>query len=346
MQPLFGRSWAASYLVAAVLLQILFYGSLGLLAALPVNRARTTRALALQIILLPLTLVIVSLLIRSVKAHHFPVWINTAVPITACLFGTILGLGLLHRYWRTAVIGSIITLAIAFWGFFGGTSSSLRNDTETRLRNIAAAGPSLPTGDARFGALLQVAFAPMVNASRLTVLEQNRAAILAWGIAVGSPRLARLVGIDPTSENVARAAAVGESTTLLGRADWPKHYALSAALAVIEHPLISDAGGLMKEQLDTLTRGSGFSFGDLVADRAGVRFARSATNSERSAQTMQMRLARSFSVTDFFPPANGFPENLTLERFRQDYGGVGTQRYRDEIRKIEAELDNCAALTL
>ena len=43
-----------------------------------------------------------------------------------------------------------------------------------------------------------------------------------------------------------------------------------AALAVLEHPLVSDAGGLMKEQLDALTHGSGFSFGDLAADRGSA----------------------------------------------------------------------------
>ncbi len=44
---------------------------------------------------------------------------------------------------------------------------------------------------------------------------------------------------------------------------------LGAALAVLKHPIVSDAGGLLREQLDTLTRGSGFSFGDLAADRVG-----------------------------------------------------------------------------
>ena len=72
-----------------------------------------------------------------------------------------------------------------------------------------------------------------------------------------------------------------------GREDWARHYALSAALAVLEHPLVSDAAGLMKEELDALTHGSGFSFGDLAADRAGVRFADAATHSEVDEQAME-----------------------------------------------------------
>lgn len=344
LQSLLGTGWPASYLAAGVLLQILFYGTLGLLSAIAAKRATSPRALVLQILLVPVGLVAVALIIRSLKAGHFPIWINAAVPIAACILGTAFGLAFLHRYWRATLAMSITILAVTLWMFLGGTSSTLRADVEARLQNIVAVGPGLPAGDARFGALLQLAFTPPVSSSNTTALEQNRAAILAWGISVGAPRLARLIGIDPNSQTVARAAAIGESTTLLGRSDWAKHYAVSAALAVLEHPLVSDAGGLMKEQLDSLTLGSGFSFGDLAADRAGVRFAQAATDSVTSALAIQVRLRQTFLIGDFFPPANGFRENLTLEQFRRDYGGVGTKRYRDEAKKIEAELDGCAAL--
>jgi hypothetical protein len=145
---------------------------------------------------------------------------------------------------------------------------------------------------------------------------------------------------------VRSAAALGQGTTLHGRDDWPKHYALSAALTVLEHPLVSDAGGLMKEQLDALTRGSGFSFGDLTADRAGVRFAVAATGSESVAKAMQLRIQDGFTVDDFFPSTIDFPENLTLEEFRRDFGGVGSPRYRREVSKIERRLDGCVALSI
>src|SRR6185436_867681 len=134
-------------------------------------------------------------------------------------------------------------------------------------------------------------------------------------------------------------------TTLREREDWPRHFCLSAALAVLEHPLVSDAGGLMKEQLDALTHGSGFSFGDLAADRAGVRFAQAATDTETSARAMQTRLGESYTADDFFPPVSDLPENLTVEAFRRDYGGVGDQRYRQKIREVEARLDSCPALS-
>ena len=41
----------------------------------------------------------------------------------------------------------------------------------------------------------------------------------------------------------------------------------------------SDVAGLMKEEVDALAPGSGFSFADLAADRAGARLAGTVTGS-------------------------------------------------------------------
>jgi hypothetical protein len=176
-------------------------------------------------------------------------------------------------------------------------------------------------------------------------VQNNRAAILALGIALGHERLARFVGLEARGELVRAASELRKGTTLDGREDWPRHYTLSAALAVLENPLASDASGLLKEELDALTHGSGFSFGDLAADRAGIRFAVASTCSEADAIAMQARLQSGFVVDDFFPRASDFPENLTVEQFRQDYGGVGSQRYRQKVRDIEGRLELCPALS-
>ncbi len=59
---------------------------------------------------------------------------------------------------------------------------------------------------------------------------------------------------------------------------------------------------------------------------------------------IQERLRRGFSVDDLFPEISDLPENLTVEQFRERYGGVGSDRYRDQVRDIEARLNRCAAL--
>ena len=345
LQSLAGVEWKAAYLAAGVGLHAGFYGSLGVLAAFAVNRAPTLSGRSLQILIVPFVIVGVALAIRSMKLGYLPVWVNAAVPVAACLCGVGLGLGLLYRRWKVIPFIAVAVIGLSLWGLFGGASAELNRATQAHLRRLVAAGPGLASGEARFGVLLQTAFASTPADSTMeSAVQQNRAAILAWGIALGHERLARWVGLDRDAELERQAVALRQGTTLRGREDWPRHYALSAALAVLEHPLVSDAGGLMKEQLDAMTGGSGFSFADLAADRAGVRFATAATRSEAAAKAMQARLRDGFRVDDFFPPAADLPENLSVGQFRRDYGGVGSQSYRQKIREIETRLDRCVAL--
>ena len=346
VQSLLGVGWKEAYLVAAVGLQVVFYSSLGVLAALAVDRARRWQKRLGQVMVVPLVVVGVALVIRSVKLGHVPVWANAVIPIAACVFGVGLGLGLLYRGWKVTLFVAVAVIGVALWGLLGGVSAELGRATEARLRRLVAAGPGLPPGEARFGGLWQTAFAAVPSDTvGEKAVPHNRAAILALGIAIGHERLARYAGLDPLGDLVRRASALREGTTLRGREDWSRHYALSAALAVLEHPLVSDVGGLLKEEMDALTRGSGFSFGDLAADRAGVRFAAAATRSEADAEAAQVRLWRGFAVDDFFPPAGDLPEKLTVEQFRRDYGGVGSPRYRRMVEAIETRLDRCAALS-
>ena len=345
-QSSLGLADEAAYLLCAIAVQAAIYSVLGLSATFVVNRAQTLRGRLLQTAALPLVVVGLALAIRSLRAGQAPVWINAVVPVAACLGGVILGLSVLYRRWRVAACIAMFVTGAAMWAIFAGGSPELRVATEENLRRIVAASPGLPYGDARFGALLQTAFTGSeTNPVGLSTVEQNRAAILAFGIAVGHVNIARFIRLRPDSVLVQDAVAASQSTTLNGREDWPQHYAVSAALAVLKHPAVSDASGLMKEQLDTLTRGSGFSFGDLVADRAGVRFAFAATQSDSAARAMQARLRSGFSSKDFFPVEVPFPENLSIEEFRHNYGRVGSERYKSMVSEIEASLDGCSALS-
>jgi hypothetical protein len=346
VQSILGVGWKAAYLVAALGLQGAFYGSLGVLAALAVPRAPTLQGRLRQIVVVPLVVVGAAVIIRVVKLGHVPVLANAIIPIAACLFGVALGLGLLFRGWKVTLAVAVAAIGAALWIFLGGASAEVSRATEAYLRRLVAAGPSLPSGEARFGALLQTAFGPLSPmGAQGQAVPHNRAAVLALGIAIGHERLARFAGLDAQGELVRAASSLRQGTTLRGRDDWARHFALSAALAVLENPLVSDAGGLLKEELDALTRGSGFSFGDLAADRAGVRFAAAATHSEAAAKAMQARLQSRFTIDDFFPPAVDLPENLSVDQFRREYGGVGSQRYRQRVSDIEARLDRCAALS-
>jgi len=345
-QSSLGLGASAAYLLCAIAVQAMIYMGLGLSAAFAVKRAQSFRGRIIEIIALPVVVAGLTLTVRSLRAGYAPVLTNAAIPVAACMTGVIFGLSVLYGRWKAALCIGTIIAGVAMWAIFTGGSPQLRAAIEDDLRGIVAAGPSLPSGDARFGALLQAVFATSeANRARVSTIEQNRAAILALGIAVGGSNIARFVGLKTDSELVRNAIAASQGTTLNGRADWPRHFAVSAALAVLGHPIVSDAGGLMKEQLDTLTHGSGFSFGDLAADRAGVRFALAATRSDVAAASMQVRLRSGFSEKDVFPSQLRFPENLSMAEFRRDYGNVGSPRYQSMVSQIDAALDSCSALS-
>jgi len=347
VQSILGIGWKGAFLFTAIALHIVLYGSLGVLAAFAVGPAKKRRGRWLQLLILPLAVVGIAVLVRSLKLGHVPMLANAAVPIVACLLGVVIGLVFRQHGWRMTLISILLLVAGLLWAYWPGVSSELARATEMQLRRIVDASSRLPSGNERFGVLLQTVFAPMPSASkRPSAVEHDRAAVLALGIALGHERLARYVGLNRNSELVRMAVSVRTGTTLGGRSDWARHYSLSAALAVVENPFVSDAGGLIKEELDALTHGSGFSFGDLAADRAGVRFAQAATDSEKAALAMQTRLQHGYAADDFFPSISDLPENLTVEQFRENYGGVGSQRYRQTLNEIETRLDACAALGL
>jgi hypothetical protein len=340
-----GISWKTAYLLTAIGLHVALYSSLGVVGAFAVRRREKRFQRLLQFVIVPLSVVGVSFLIRSVKLGYIPILANAIIPMSACSIGAITGLLFRQHGWRLTVGAMFVFLGGLLCAFWPGVASDFSRVTDAQLRRLVAVSPTNSSGDQKFGVLLTTVFAPMPSSSpQLDLVEHNRAAILALGIAIGHERLSRFAGLDRQSELVRTVMALRPGTSLRGREDWARHYCVSAALSVVENPFLSDMGGLIKEELDALTRGNGFSFGDLAADRAGVRFARAATRSELPARTMQERLQKGYSVDDFFPPASDLPENLTMEQFRRDYGGVGTQRYRRAVSEIEARLDRCPAL--
>jgi hypothetical protein len=346
LQSVFGVSWKTAYLAATIGLLVVLYGSLGAGAAFAVGSGKSTRQHLLQLVIVPLVVVGIAVVIRSLKLRHVPMLANAIVPIAACVLGVLAGLLFRRHGWRVTLTAMVVLGAGLLWAYWPGVSSEMSRATDAQLRRLVGNSTKLGVGDERFSSLLQTAFAPMPSAAaRAGVVEHNRAAILALGIAIDHERLARFAGLDLGSELVRAAVVLRSGTSLRGREDWARHFCLSAALAVVEMPFLSDTGGLIKEEMDALTRGSGFSFGDLAADRAGVRFARAATASEAAAQAMQARLQAGYSADGFFPPAGDLPENLTVETFRRDYGGVGSKRYRQTVAEIEARLDRCAALS-
>jgi hypothetical protein len=227
------------------------------------------------------------------------------------------------------------------WG--EDASEAMREAVYAQVDRLLVALSRAPEGDARFGTALETAFRLARDRSLgSSAVEENRAALLALGIVLGHPRLARAVGEKLDEERADRAERLRRCTTLRGRADWTRHFAVSGALTVVSAVAPSDAAGLLKEELDA-DGGSGFSFGDLLADRAGTTFAEVATRDEARAAAVQERLAGGFRVDEFFPPADGLPEGIPDAELQSRYGGVGGPLYRGLADEIERRVAACAA---
>ncbi len=124
--------------------------------------------------------------------------------------------------------------------------------------------------------------------------------------------------------------------TLQRRYDFPLHFLISAVIAAESDTPLADAVGVWKELADARRGGSGFSFNDLAADRAGARFGELAV---RDPLLLQTRLAAGASEADFMPDARDLPEFLPEAEFIARYGGVGGAAYQRLRADIEARVD-------
>jgi hypothetical protein len=172
---------------------------------------------------------------------------------------------------------------------------------------------------------------------------ENQAAILALGVLLGHPHIEELLGFIVVDGDDDAAREVLRRVAIRGRSDWVTHFCVSAAITVLSDETVSDATGLLKEEFDASASGSGFSFSDLLADRAGTTFAIAATRDEVAARAMQNRLAHGFRIEEIFPPADGLPEEISDAELQSRYGGVNGEGYRRLGQEIERRIATCPA---
>lgn len=167
--------------------------------------------------------------------------------------------------------------------------------------------------------------------------SENRSAILALTMFANGRPITPLVG-DQSGEHIVRPKRV--TTTLRGRTDLPRHFMISAALVALADSRLSNVVGLFKE-LDDSMGGSGFSFVDLLADRAGVRFAELSTASAEKAQWVQQRISESSDESVFMPEIGDLNEGMMQKTFKQRYRDTDSATYRAEKQEMERRIDSC-----
>jgi hypothetical protein len=218
-----------------------------------------------------------------------------------------------------------------------GPGRAVRAAATAQFDLLRARAPDLAQSEDRFCEIVQGAFE---LAERRSIggdpVAENQGAILALATILGHPEVATLAGLERPPD-WRRIRDAFWPVRLRGRGDWSRHFMVSAGLTQVSAAAVSDAAGLLKEELDAV-RGSGFSFGDLLADRAGTRFGEVAVRNPATARAVQTVLARGWRVDHLMPPADGLPEGLDDAELTQRFGGVGGPGYQALVAEIEARI--------
>lgn len=202
---------------------------------------------------------------------------------------------------------------------------------------IAAAGSALPPGA---GVALDELLPPVFDLARERstagedAKQENRAAILALVLTAEGRDFASL---SPAARDWPKPPR--RPVTLGGRNDLARHFLIAALLTFEGGEQLADTMSLAKE-VDDLRFGSGFSFTDLAAGRAGARFATLAIDSPRRLQAVA---AGGVGAGDLLPEVSDLPEFLSPREFRRRFVEVGSPAYRTTMALVEKRV---AALPL
>jgi hypothetical protein len=167
-------------------------------------------------------------------------------------------------------------------------------------------------------------------------VAENRAALVVLTLFANGRHLG---SVAPAARAWARPRPL--RLLLAGRDDFPQHFLISAALVTEGTSPLSRAIGVYKEVADS-RGGSGFSFNDMAANRAGTRFGELALQQPLE---LQRRLLERPALADgdLLPALADLPEFMPEPEFRRRFGGVGAPAYEALLADIDRRI---AALPL
>ena len=168
-------------------------------------------------------------------------------------------------------------------------------------------------------------------------------ALVALAMFTVEPGMAAKIGAGPVQ--MKDCGWTPQTLLLQGRADSPKHWAMSAALEVATGNQFTTAMGEWKELADSLSSQpelaqgdpSGFSFVDIAADRAGFLTAGALIDPDRLHRKRATLLKADDG--DLLPAAAlRLSDGLTNRAFTKRYGGTDDPRFAAKVRQIDAML--------
>jgi hypothetical protein len=172
------------------------------------------------------------------------------------------------------------------------------------------------------------------NSSEDTAIQENRAVIIAVGSYIFKQELRRYLPLGLVYSKEYPVFAYK-------RIDIPQHFIASALLATIDASLLGEQLGVDKE-LGDAEQGSGFSFIDLTADRAGTRFGQLAIASPKQARQLQHTLSEAKDYTSIIPDPQDLPEHMDEQSFKSRFGSIDSSAYQSLIQEIDKRIDGLA----
>ncbi|MGZ8160119.1 MAG: hypothetical protein ACXWT4_15085, partial [Methylobacter sp.] len=167
-----------------------------------------------------------------------------------------------------------------------------------------------------------------------TAIDENRVVISAINDYVNKQETKKLLSMpEPT-------LATGQqqySAFLYKRTDLAQHFIGSAALTASVNKQAAQIAGEEKELSDAHS-GSGFSFIDLAADKAGTRFGEMATSSPENARRMQKVMSQIKDYSDFMPDPRDLPEHMNEADFKQRFESINSPVYQEISKQIDARI--------
>jgi len=168
-------------------------------------------------------------------------------------------------------------------------------------------------------------------------VAENRAIIVLLTLYVNGKTVKVLLGANE-GEKIPKPRKM--RVTLRNRRDLAQHFMVSAAIAAIADSELANISGLFKE-IDDSKGGTGFSFADLAADRAGVRFAELSTGSPKGAIFVQKHLNKDLTESNFMPRIDRLPEGIQEMTFKKRYRDMDSKEFLKVKNEIKHRIAAC-----
>lgn len=180
--------------------------------------------------------------------------------------------------------------------------------------------------------------------------DEIRACCVALAVALDTTNalaahpLARLAlgEIETAEERTARTKLLGEPT-VRGRADWCRHFWVSAGLRTLLGRAATENVGVAKEfadakRLSDTTQGEGFSLPDLCANMAGIELVERLLAGDDGVLPLVGRLAETGRHADWMPEAASLATGLNAAAAAEQFGHAGDPRVRRALADLRTRV--------